>query len=359
MTVRAEVRLRFLDASLPEQRAAWLAVWGRCPGEEVMAHPDYVRLFVRPGERAVAAVAETERGGVLYPVILRPLAAEPWAEGERAWDLTNAYGYGGPFAWGVTSEEAEAFWDAFDAWAAEQGVVAAFSRLTVFEDRLLAWRGDRILHGPVIVRTLELSEKDLLEDYLQKVADQVRRHRRGGLEFEFDLEGRRLEDFMRLYAETMDRRQASEFYRFPRSFFEALARDLRGRFAVASVRLRGEVVSCDLMLISGEDVWGFLLGTRAEALALHVNTYLRHETFLRCRELGKKRYILGGGYRPGDGILHFKRAFAPRGEVPFHLARRVYDGGRVAALVARRAAWERAQGRVWNPDPEYFPPYRA
>ncbi|MFN3487177.1 MAG: GNAT family N-acetyltransferase [Planctomycetota bacterium] len=180
-----------------------------------------------------------------------------------------------------------------------------------------------------------------------------------GLEFEFDLEGRRLEDFMRLYAETMDRRQASEFYRFRRSFFEALARDLRGRFAVASVRLRGGVVSCDLMLISGEDVWGFLLGTRAEALALHVNTYLRHETFLRCRELGKKRYILGGGYRPGDGILHFKRAFAPRGEVPFHVARRVYDAGRVAALVARRAAWERAQGRVWNPDPEYFPPYRA
>ena len=359
MTASVAVGLRILDASVPAEREAWLSAWARCPGEEIMAHPDYVRLFARPGDKALAAVAETDRGGVLYPILLRPLAAEPWAEGERAWDLTNAYGYGGPFAWGVTPEEAEAFWDAFDAWATERGVATAFSRLSVFEDRLLPWRGERVLHGPVIVRALDLPEKELLRDYVQKTADQVRRYLRGGLEFDFDLDGRRLEEFMHLYGDTMDRRQASAFYRFPRSFFEALARDLRGRFAVASVSLRGEVVSCDLMLFSKEEVWGFLLGTRADALALHVNEYMRHRTFLRCRELGRKRYVLGGGYRPGDGILHFKRTFAPRGEMPFHLARRVYDAPAVERLVARRAAWERARGISWSPDPGFVPPYRA
>ena len=34
---------RVLDASVPEERSAWLALWERWPGREVFAHPDYVR----------------------------------------------------------------------------------------------------------------------------------------------------------------------------------------------------------------------------------------------------------------------------------------------------------------------------
>ncbi|MCK4783071.1 MAG: hypothetical protein KAV87_04920 [Desulfobacteraceae bacterium] len=43
--------LRVLDASIPDQREKWLRAWHAWPSREVMAHPDYVRLFARECDR--------------------------------------------------------------------------------------------------------------------------------------------------------------------------------------------------------------------------------------------------------------------------------------------------------------------
>src|SRR6185503_9637385 len=103
--------VEFLDAAQPPERKRWLDVWSAWPRRDIMAHPDYVRLFARPGDRAVAAVLRTAAGGILYPVLVRPLAAEPWAEpGTHGCDLTTAYGYGGPFRWGIAEGEGRELW---------------------------------------------------------------------------------------------------------------------------------------------------------------------------------------------------------------------------------------------------------
>src|SRR5262249_36124333 len=100
---------RLLDADRFEDRAAWLAHWDEWPDREIMAHPDYARLFARPQDRVLAAALRSGGGGILFPVILRPMSEEPWARGwESASDLTTPYGYGGPFAWGVTAAGAGA-----------------------------------------------------------------------------------------------------------------------------------------------------------------------------------------------------------------------------------------------------------
>src|SRR5262245_50993350 len=115
--------VEFLDAAQAPDRTKWLEAWWAWPRRDIMAHPDYVRLFARPGDRAVAALLRTAAGGILYPVIVRPLAAEPWAApGTPGCDLTTAYGYGGPFHWGATDADAQQFWAQFDAWASAQRV---------------------------------------------------------------------------------------------------------------------------------------------------------------------------------------------------------------------------------------------
>jgi hypothetical protein len=92
---------RVLDAGTPEGLAAWTDLWSAWPGREVMAHPEYARLFARPCDRVVCAAGRDDAGSILFPLVLRPLAAEPWAvRDERRWDATTPYGYGGPFAWG-------------------------------------------------------------------------------------------------------------------------------------------------------------------------------------------------------------------------------------------------------------------
>jgi hypothetical protein len=72
-----------------------------------------------------------------------------------------------------------------------------------------------------------------------------------------------------------------------------------------------------------------------------------------------KRYVLGGGAAPGDGIFRYKLGFAPRGEVPFHVGSRIYDRVQYDNLIDARAMSETSQGSRWEPKAGFFPAYRS
>ena len=351
--------LRVLDAGVPEERAAWLDLWRRWPGREVQAHPDYVRLFARPADRALAATRGPggPDAGVLYPFILRPLAAEAWAaDDEPARDLVTPYGYGGPFAWGAAREDAPAFWDDFEGWAAAQQVATSFARLSLFPDQLLAWRGEIADRMPNVVRSLDLAPEALWMDYAHKVRKNVKRARREGLEVELDEAGARLEGFLEIYYATMDRRDAARGYYFPREFFEAIVRDLRGHYLFVHVLDQGLLVSTELVLCSARHLYSFLGGTLPEAFPKRANDLLKHAVHTWGPGAGKAAYVLGGGYGGPDGIFRYKLSFAPGGEVSFRVATATHDPAAVERLVAARRAHE---GPEWSPGESWFPPYRA
>jgi hypothetical protein len=349
-----------LDADVPLDRATWVHLWETWPDREVMAHPEFVRLFAGEGQKVLAAVARGERGGVLYPFIRRPLSQEPWnPAGLAGCDLTTAYGYGGPFAWSVTEEEARSFWSRFDLWAREHGVVTSFARLSVFPEDLLPFDGDVVVNSPNIVRTLDLSEEDLWNDYLPKVRQNVRRARSRGCELEVDSDGKRMEEFHRIYTATMTRRNASSYYFFKREFFESIVERLKGHCAFFHVIHEGKVVSSELVLLSRRHAYFFLGGTLAEAFDLRPNDLLQHETFRWCRSAGKSALVLGGGYRGSEGLLKYKRSFAPRGEVAFRVGMKTYAPAAAERLVQERRVWEASRGIDWNPTPGFFPAYRS
>jgi len=356
----AGLRVRFLDAGAAEDRRAWLDLWHRWPDREVMAHPDYVRLFARPGDRVLAAADQTARGGVLYPFIARPLSREPWSPPDlNAWDTTTAYGYGGPFAWNVAPEETIDFWPQFERWARQEHIVTSFARLSLFTDQVLPFDGLVEVNGPNIVRSLTDSEDRIWTSYDPKVRKNVRRARERGCCLLVDASGAYLDEFHRVYTATMQRRNASSQYFYPRSFFESLIRGLEGRFVFFHVRLGGIVVSTELVLLSERHAYSFLGGTLEEAFDARPNDFLKHESFLWCRSAGKTAVVLGGGYRGQEGLLRYKSAFAPSGSVPFAVGKKAYQAVLTGTLLDHRTEWERLRGSDWQREPGYFPPYRA
>lgn len=353
---------RVLDARDLDHRAAWTALWERWPGREVQAHPAYGLLFARPGDRVLALTFEAGgTGGVIYPVIVRPLAGEPWAgPDESAWDLVTPYGYGGPFAWGAARDDArEVFWDAVDGWAATARVVTSFARLSLFPDQLLPWRGAVEEKMPNVVRGLGLEPDALWMDYAHKVRKNVKRARRAGLEVEIDPDGDRLEAFLEIYHATMDRRGAAEGFYFPRAFFETIVRDLPGQHVFVHVLAGERVVSTELVLVSAHHAYSFLGGTLPEAFPDRANDLLKHAVHEWAGGAGLDAFVLGGGYGGPDGIFKYKLSFAPSGEVPFCVGARVHDPAEVQRLVDARRAHERAAGVDWAPRAGWFPPYRA
>jgi hypothetical protein len=351
--------VEFLDAALAPDRKRWLELWSAWPRREIMAHPDYVRLFARPEDRVVAAAFRGASGGILYPVIVRPIAAQPWAPGDRGCDVTTAYGYGGPFAWQVTPEDARSFWRHFDAWAASASVVTSFARLSLFPEQLLPFGGDTVVNGPNVVRRVDMPEAELWNEYRREARRSIDVAREHGVRVEFDSTGKDLDAFLEIYRMTMDRRGASKGYYFPRSFFESFLHHLGGHVLFCHALVGERIVSSEMLLLSADHAYSYLGGTLAEAFPISPNYLIKHESFLWCRDHGKKAVVLGGGYQPGDGILKFKQRFGRDCEVPFRLGRKTYDADEARRLVELRRRWERAEGRQWAPAPDYFPEYRA
>jgi hypothetical protein len=347
----ADGALEIWDARDPGDRERWERLHGSWERSEVFAHPAYVSLFAAESERPLAAYAETAGGWILYPFLLRPIDG-----GDT--DIATAYGYGGPFRHGDAGKDAAGFWRNFDAWARETGVVSEFVRLSLFDDQLAAYPGERVHVADNVVRGLDRTPDELWRDYDHKVRKNVKRARERGVEIEIDARAERLEDFLGIYRETMDRRGARNSYYFPPSLFEGIRDELAGQFVYLHALHDGRVVSTELALVSADNVYSFLGGTDSGAFEVRPNDLLKHELIGWAREAGKRRVVLGGGYEPGDGIFRFKRAFAPGGVVPFHTGRRVL-GEAYAGLVETHVEAGRKIEPGWEPGETFFPAYRA
>ncbi len=352
--------LEIWNAREPADRSRWERLHAGWARREVFAHPAYVSVFAGEGEEPLAAYAETPGGWILYPFVLRRIEASGASSGERGLcDLTTPYGYGGPFAWGDAATGADGFWSAFDAWARETGVVSEFVRLSLFDEQLLPYPGERAAVADNVVRDLGPEPDELWRDFDHKVRKNVKRARSRGVEIEVDESGERLDDFLRIYRATMDRREARSGYYFPPELFESLGRELGGQLAYLHALHEGRVVSTELALVSADNVYSFLGGTDDDAFELRPNDLLKHELFLWARAAGKRRVVLGGGYEPGDGIFRYKRAFAPSGVVPFSAGRRVFDEPAYSRLTEARRAEGRRRASDWEPSPGFFPAYRT
>jgi hypothetical protein len=354
------MRYRTLDAARPDDLAAWIALWRRWPVREIQAHPDYARLFARPCDRVACAVGEEPGGAVLFPLILRPIAAEPWASpGELRWDAVTPYGYGGPYTWGDVPRDHAAFWRAHEAWCGDERIVSTFARLSLFPEQLATMPGQIEFRAPNIAVPLDGGPDALWRGYDTRVRKWVHVAEAAGLHVELDRDAARLDAFIDIYRHTMERNGAEPWYFFPRSFFEILVERLRGNYAFFHTLRGGEVVSSDLVLSSVENVYYFLGGTRAEAFPLGPNYLLKHRIASWALAEGKRRYVLGGGYASGDGLFRYKRGYARGGELPFHVACVTHDDGAYAELVRARADVALRTGHPWNPRAGFFPAYRA
>ncbi|WP_242353759.1 MULTISPECIES: GNAT family N-acetyltransferase [unclassified Anaeromyxobacter] len=354
------MRFRVLDAADAGDVATWLAIWSAWPAKEVVTRPEYAQLFARPGDRAVCVVGEDEGGAILFPLILRPLALEPWARrGELRRDAITPYGYGGPFVCGGGVRDQAAFWAAYGEWCRDERIVTTFARLSLFAEQLAPMPGRVEVRSQNVVVRLDGGSEGLWRNYESKVRKWVRLAEAAGVTVEVDRDGSGLDAFFEVYTHTMQRRRADEFYFFPRSFFESIVTRLGGRFVFFHARAGGKVVSSDLVLCADEHVYYFLGGTLEEAFALGPSYLVKHRIAEWSMGEGKRRYVLGGGHEPDDGLYRYKRAFDRRGAVPFRVAALVHDEVACRELADARAAHASREGKPWRPRTGFFPAYRA
>lgn len=340
----------------------WLTLWQGSPDQSPFAHPGYLSLWEDGKTRAMAAAHRVTGGHVFYPFLLRDLRQEPfWPDttsGSGAFDITSPYGYGGP-EWipdaGTPHASAEAkdqhyrdFYDAFRRWAYENKVVSEFIRFCLFTEARKTYPGTVEHNNDNVVVDILRSSDQAWHSFNSKVRKNVRTAIRNQLKAVHDPEARHLDEFIKVYYHTLERRSAAPFYFFNKQWFETLCRQLNGRCSFFHVLHGGEVIASELVLLSAKRIYSFLGGTLHTYYHLRPSDYLKYAILEWGREAAYQQFVIGGGHKPHDGIFAFKKSFTPGGGIPFYTGKMIFDPKTYQALTAKGQA-----------DEGFFPAYRT
>jgi hypothetical protein len=269
---------------------------------------DYVRASARldPGRPTFLRVDD-----VVFTCIVRDVDGRT--------DVVTPYGYGGPIS---AEEEVGGFWDEYERWCAENGVVTSFIRFhPLFANHRLA--GPRVhverLAGTVAWR---LEGSDPAERMHRHHRRLVRKAEADGVEASVSVAPASLAPFVRLYEETMRRRGAADYYFFAPEYWNVLETDLREQVVLFEA---GEEAA--LLCLAGDRWLHYHLGASSdEGRARGASHLLFLEAARWGAAAGRTRFHLGGGVGGrADSLFEFKQRFDPGGVLEAAVGKIVHD----------------------------------
>jgi len=266
----------------------------------------------------------------------------------KYYDIRTPYGYGG-WLFENDNDVNEAYKLYID-WCKNNNIICEFVRFSLF-DRREDYYGEVTPRIHNIVRSLEGNFDDIYQNF-------ERRHRKdlkktGDLEIIIENDGKYLDEFLDIYYSTMDRNNAEQEYYFKKDFYEKL-NSMKENIMYFHVALDGKIISTELVIMDGNNMYSYLGGTNTEYYSYHPNHFIKYHIIKWGNEHGYKNFVLGGGYGEDDGIYLFKKGFAPEGIYQFYTGQKVFNEEVYKSLVEiRKQEGLNIEGN------KYFPLYRA
>ncbi|MDN5773011.1 MAG: GNAT family N-acetyltransferase [Brevibacterium aurantiacum] len=293
---------------------------------------------------------------MLFAFLLRRIDADALGRpvAQECFDITTALYYGGPLcSLADGTEEATLmamFWDRFRQWARSHRIISEFNRENPVSGGMSNYPGQRIEQAGHVVKELDgRTEAELLGDTSKSFRRNVRKVETAGIEIIIDESGKRLDDFLGLYYDTMDRNHADARFYYPRDFFDMLNSSFAGRVAYLYALDNGRPISVELVVYCADIGYSLLGATEETSLRTGVNSFLSHKAFLYAQTRGIKHYVLGGGVTntDDDSLLRYKLSMAKSGLRRYFTAQQVIDEERYRHLSSWRCC-----------DTRFFPAYR-
>lgn len=335
-----------------EQSEQWDAIVRSFQEYDVYYLSGYVKAFQIHGDGEPLLFYYEENGlRGIHVVMKRDIAKDPRLAMQlpagKYFDFATPYGYGG---WLLEGEgDSERAFTEYKQWCRENDIVSEFVRFSLHSNSRELYYGDVVPRMNNIVRLLDRPMDDMLMDFEHKVRKNIKKANAAGLEILIEQDGAHLEDFLRIYYNTMDRNHAEDGYYFKEEFYRQI-NTMEGNYAYFYVLLDGRVISTELVLLGSSNMYSWLGGTDSEFFFCRPNDFLKYHIIRWGLESGYKRFVLGGGYGADDGIFRYKKSFAPSGSVQFYTGQAVFDEDNYKKLIGLRSDL---------PESAYFPRYRA
>lgn len=346
-------KLKVLSSIVEEEKEEWQTIWNNSEHREVFLSPEYAKAYNTRDEIAKCAILVEENTIIMYTFIQRKICIE--YNNETYYDLITPYGYGGPYYSGNKNLEIETkFNEEFEKWCELNNIVSEFIRFTLFDKKLINYNGIIEENNLNVVCNLQKKEEDIWKNFKHKVRKNVKKALNNEVTVQIDENGETLEQFLKIYYETMDRNNASSQYYFSENYFKHIIDKLKGSYIIVNAIRDSEIISTELVLMSSESIYSFLGGTKSEYFDIRPNDILKYKTILWAKEKGLKYYVLGGGYRKEDGIYKYKLAFNPEGVYTYKVGKKILNQ-EIYDILCNKKLKDKKDNEI---DKNYFPLYR-
>jgi len=344
------VKCKFLTTSDAEQ-------WRRhLPARRsVFGSVEYAQLCERvTGICGRLVVMSSEDATISYPMLLRPVSELPFAADIRdRWDATTP-DYTGPFYEGNDSALASGFSTHYNAFARDNGIIAGFAHLHPWSSHRHLLAEGCSYNRDIVWVDVTISPDVIFPNSLEhSCRKNVNKAEREGVRITTESCDDAIAEFHRIYTGTMQREQAFGRYFFSIDFFKMIRDTMPDNARFVCAWHKGRMIAATLYLHDDNNVYSFLGGADAEFNHLRPTNLVIWKTILWAHESGKSRLILGGGFKPNDGIFRFKATFSPLRQ-PFYIFKSIHMNQEYALLE------ERFRNYYSHPetDDAYFPGYR-
>lgn len=291
--------------------------------------PEYCELFRDQGEARLFIYREGA-ATIIYPFLLRKVNQIPGLEDkltQNLYDITSFYGYGGPLANLLSSKEIWGnFYRSFSEYCASNDIITEFIRFhpILANHRILEDYVNVERVSSVVCIDLKQTDEQIWSGYERNNRKNIKKAYREGLTVLLEGTTTNFSDFISIYYHTLSRNQAQDAYYYNHRFFDLLHKELNKNFLYAYTLKDGRIISTELLLYNESYIHSFLGGTLQQFYEYRPNNILKHEVIKWAKKRGIKFFILGGGYRDGDGIFRYKRSFSTRGIFDYYVGKKIH-----------------------------------
>lgn len=358
------MELILLDASKKNDYNTWLKYFSLVNKHDIFVHPFYLLLFSKYEKNSIpnCMIYRDKEEILMFPFLKKKIIdlGLNTISNKVYYDIFSPYGYGGYLTNSARKKEIVCdFQNNFRKYCIKENIVCEFLRFNLFDD-VLVENYDGIVEKNRLNVYVDLTKDEvhIKKNYEHKVRKNINKALRHSLKFHTSFSYDDLSSFVEIYISTMKRKNANKEYYFDRNFFLSFNNDLNDFCRFFYVSYNGKIISSELVLFSNENMYSFLGGTLEEYYNLRPNDFLKHKIICWGRENGFKRFVLGGGYQPNDGIYKYKKAFNPNGVIPFYIGKKIFKNDLYSELCVAKIKKDNLN-KIEFYKKGYFPLYRG
>ena len=326
--------------------------------------PQYCKIWEDYGDGKVQAfLYESSSGKILYPYLIREI--DYIKLNINYFDISTPYGYGGPVLLEYKENDipllVKEFRAEFNSYAHKKGIISEFIRFhPVYKNYNFFVNSD--IECKFVRNTVEINLKNESENILKSMKPTTRNEVKQAIRNELIVQFyhkptlENIQVFHKIYLETMNRIETSDYYKFPLKYFINTFNLLKGNIEIAFVFYDDKIVSSSIFLLSNKLVHYHLNGSLNKYKSYRPNNMMLYQAALRYKTMGKKCFHLGGGYSGNDSLFKFKKGFNKNGLLDLYVGRKINNEDIYEKLVKE---WKIKNGLGENFRSDFFPLYRC